>query len=256
LDALDHFVQRASQQYPVSRWHRFEVERTTDGYRLGENGRAPDVRRDARSTAEALFYRMQDLSLDALPEFTKIHAGCADWRGQRLVAVGPGETGKTTLMTRLLYDGFAVHCDDIVLLRDGDVLPYPRRFRIRRQALPLLPQLATFAARMSDGEEHLLLDPLQLGFEWRIDSRPANAVFFREPIHGGMARLEECPKYSMAERIMSQSTLPGAGAGEWVKHISKLVEQAACYVVSVGNLETSVTVVKDGLSRSGTGHAQ
>jgi hypothetical protein len=244
LSALDGMVQHASQQYPVSRRHRFEASWAGDGYRLREDGRELDSRGDARSAAHLLNVRMHELAIEALPEFTKIHAGCADWRGKRLVAVGPGRSGKTTLMTRLLYEGFAVHCDDIVLLRRGDVLPYPRRFRIRTHALALLPQIAQLAAGMPEGEEHLALDPSELGFEWRIDPAPADAVLFLEPNHGGATELEVCSKVAMAERIMSQSTPPAGGGRDWVRDICKMLEDAACYVLRCGDLSTGAAAVR------------
>ena len=81
VEALDSLVQHASQTYPVSRCHRFEAWRMDNGYRLREDGKDLDPRPDARSAAEALFARMHELALEALPEFTKIHAGCASWRG-------------------------------------------------------------------------------------------------------------------------------------------------------------------------------
>lgn len=248
LSELDGLVQHATQRYPVSHRYRFEVSRTDDGYRLCEDGRDLDARRDARSAAALLYARLHQLALDALPEFTKIHAGCADWRGRRLVVAGPARSGKTTLMMRLLYDGFAVHCDDIVLLRERDVLPYPRRFWVRLQAVPLLPQIAPFAAGVPESDDHVILDPSQLGFDWQIDSAPADAVLFLEPNHGARTQLEVCPKYSMAERIMSQSNLPAAGTRDWVRDICGLLEHATCFVLRCGDLETGGAAVKDALS--------
>ena len=86
-----------------------------------------------------LFWRMHELALAALPEFTRIHAGCATWGGRRFVAAGPPRSGKSTLMARLLYEGFHVHCDDLILLQGGEVLPYPRRFFLRRAGAALIP---------------------------------------------------------------------------------------------------------------------
>jgi hypothetical protein len=199
-----------------------------------------------------LYGRMHELALEALPEFTKLHAGCATWHGKRLVVAGPGGSGKTTLVTRLLYEGFAVHCDDIVLLRRGEVLPYPRRFRIRTQALPLLPQLVPVAPRLAGARDHVALDPSELGFDWQIDAAPADVVLFLEPNHGGATRLEVSAKYSMAERIMSQSNLPAAGAGSWVRDVCSLVDGALCAVLRCGELEAMVGAVKESIANATT----
>lgn len=231
----------------MSLCHTFEAWRINNSYRLREDGRELDPRSDARSAAEALFGRMHELALEALPEFTKIHAGCASWRGKRLVAAGPARSGKTTLMTRLLYEGFAVHCDDIVLLRHGDVLPYPRRFWVRSHAVPLLPQIAPFAARALEMRDHFVLDPTELGFEWQIDAAPADTVLFLEPNHGSTTRLEACPKYLMAKLIMSQSNLPAGGACDWVRDVCAMLDHAASYVLHSGNLDTVIEAVKEAL---------
>jgi len=200
---------------------------------------------------------MHDLSLEALGEFTKIHGGCASWRGKRLIATGPERAGKTTLMTRLLYEGFAVYCDDIVLLSRGIVLPYPRRFRLRPQSVALLPEIASIAARTPEVREHLALDPTEMGFEWQIDGGPVDVVFFLEPNHGSAAELVPCPKYSMAKMIMSESTLPAAGAGIWVRDICAMLDKASTYVLRCGQLDSAVAAVKQvlepmhGISTSG-----
>ena len=217
------------------------------GYRLRENAKDLDPRPDAPSAAGALYARMHELALDALPEFTRIHAGCASWHGKRLVAAGPARAGKTTLMTRLLFEGFAVHCDDIVLSSRGYVLPYPRRFWVRSHAVPLLPELAPFAARVRETRDHLALDPTELGFEWRIDAAPADAVLFLEPNHGSATQLAACPKHSMAQLIMSQSNLPAGGAHDWVRDVCAMLDNAATYVLRCGSLDSAVEAMKEAL---------
>jgi hypothetical protein len=245
LARFDGMMQRAAQGYPVSRHHRFQAWRLGGRYRICENGQEREWQEDPRSAAAALFRRIQDLALEALPEFTKLHAGCASARGKRLVAVGPAHSGKSTLMARLLYEGFAVHCDDIVLLRGGEALPYPRRFWIRPPTLPLIPQLAAVASRRpeAEGDDELALDPSELGFEWRVEPGPVDAVLFLEPGREGETRLERSPKYEMASRVMAHSSLPAAGARQWISDIVSMLDRADCYVLHWRALEPSVRLV-------------
>jgi hypothetical protein len=245
--ALDGMVQRAAQRYPVSRRHRFEVGRSDEGYHLRENGRDLPPQREAWSAASAVFWRMHDLALEALPEFTKVHAGCATWEGKRFVAVGPTRSGKTTLMTRLLYDGFAVHCDDIVLLRRGDVLPYPRRFRIRPPALALLPQVAALAGAVTEDAGSATLDPSELGFAWQIDLAPADVVISLERDRGA-TRLEAVAKHVMAQRLMAQSQPPAGGPQEWIADVCALLDRSACYALNAGDLDSAAGALKDALT--------
>ena len=247
LIALDRLVQHAVQRFPVSRVHRLAVRRTDDGYHLALDDHEFDRRADAPSAADGLFWRMHDLALAALPDFTKVHAGCATWNGQRLLVVGPARAGKTTLMTRLLFEGFAVHCDDTVLLRRGEVLPFPRRFRVRSSAIPMLRQLLPLTVRAMVNGGLMAVDPTELGFAWEIDLAPVDAVFFLEPNHGGETRLESCPKHVMAQRIMGQSNMPAAGARDWVRDVVDTLDRAACHVLRSGDLEASVSAVKRAL---------
>jgi hypothetical protein len=244
---LDSQVQHASQNYPVSRHYRFEVRRMENGYRISEDAIDRPSQPDADAAAESLVARMYDLSMEALGEFTKIHAGCASLNGKRMVFSGPTRAGKTTLMTRLLYEGFAVYCDDIVLLRQGIVLPYPRRFWIRSQAVALLPELASVAHRMRQTQDHLPLDPTEMGLEWHIDEAPVDAVFFLEPNHGSATELVPCPKYAMAKLIMSQSVLPSGGAQDWINDVCAMLDKAESYVLRSGDLDSAVAAVKSAL---------
>lgn len=249
LDAFDGRIQHASQNYAASRCHRLEVWRNAPGYSLKEDGQELEPRSDAESAAEAVFWRIHELSIAALPEFTKIHAGCASWRGKRFVMAGPTRAGKTTLMTRMLYEGFEVYCDDIVLLRHGEVLPYPRRLWIRADAVRLLPQIVPFVARSRKIRDHFSVDPTELGFKWHIDEAPVDAVFFLEPNHGADTRLEEYAKYAMAQKIMSQSNLPAAGAQEWIKDVVTMLDAASSYLLHCGDLDSAIKAVESVLER-------
>jgi hypothetical protein len=216
------------------------------GYRLGENGRDSETHTTARSAAEAVFRRMHELSLAALPEFIKIHAGCASRDGSRLLAVGPARAGKSTLITRLLYSGFDAHCDDVVLLLGRDVLPCPRRFSIRPPTLTLIPQLAGLASG-HDGGADIAFDPADLGFDWRVEPGPVDAVFFLQSAADGPTRLEPLPKFAMAARVMAQSNLPIGGARPWVSEICSMLDTADCYVLHWRGLEDSAAAVTGAL---------
>jgi hypothetical protein len=219
------------------------VWRQDGAYHIREDGRLWTAPVGAWALADTLVWRMQELALAALPEFTRVHAGCADWGGKRFLAVGPALSGKSTLMARLLFEGFAVHSDDLVLLRRGQALPFPRRFSIRRPTVALVPQLAALAQEQVSGptSDALALDPSELGFDWRIEPAPVDAVFFLEPNRGGATWVETCQKLVMAERIMALSTVPAGGARAWIDDACALLERADCYVLRFGDLDTAVS---------------
>ena len=246
---LDRLVPRASQRFPVSHRYRLEARRAEGlGYRCQEDGGPAREEPDAAAATRAIFWRMHELVVQALADFTVVHAGCATRGGRRFLVAGSTQSGKSTLMTRLLYEGFEAHCDDLVFLRRGEAVPYPRRFFIRPESVALIPQLA---ARPVDGLEwegwepgSLALDPSALGFEWRIEGAPVDTVVFLERHPGAPARLEACPKYAMAERLMSQSSQPAGGPAEWIREICTLLDRTECFVLRSGDLEASVSALK------------
>ena len=248
--ALEGMLPHAWQRFPVSHHYRLEAWRAEEGYDLREDGQALEKRPDARSAADFLFERMHQIAIAALAEYTKIHAGCAAWRGKRFVAIGPAGSGKTTLMTRLLYEGFDVYCDDVVLLRRGEVLPYPKLFRVRWDALPLLPQLSPSARQRESGRDHLPLDPTELGFAWRVEPAPSAVVLFLERNHGGATKREACPRVTMAERIMSHSNAPAGGPRVWLEHVRSLIESATPFVLTLGDLAGAVSAIKAALGEA------
>jgi hypothetical protein len=244
---LAPMLQHAAQSYPVSRVHRLEARREPGGYRISEDGAPRGVEPTPEDAGYALTVRMHALALAALPDFTKIHAGCASWQGRRLLAVGPPRAGKTTLMTRLVFEGFSVHGDELALTRGGEVLPYPRRFGVRPPTVPLIPQLAS--ARPGPAGGGLVTDPAELGFDWVIEAAPAAAVFYLEPNHGGRTRLADCPKYVMVQRVMSQSTGPETGNRQWIRDVCDMLDRAAAFTLTLGDVDEAVAVVKEALQR-------
>jgi hypothetical protein len=95
----------------------------------------------------------------------------------------------------------------------------------------------------------LALDPSDLGFEWRIERAPADAVLLLELDLGGPTRLDACPKHVMAERLMFQSMAPAGGPGEWAKDVCAMLDRAECFVLRSGSLDGSVEAVKGMLGR-------
>jgi hypothetical protein len=244
---LDLVLPRPAQRYPISRRHHFAVRREGEGYRIEEDGVARAVEPTLESAGYALTARMHALALAALPEFTKVHAGCASWKGRRLLAVGPPHAGKTTLMIRLLSEGFTVYGDELTLVKNGEALPYPRRFGVRPPTVALIPSLAGVGG---GGDAVLVTDPAQLGSKWVIEPGPVASVFYLEPNHDGHTRLEPCAKYLMVQRVMSQSTAPQAGRQQWIRDICDMLDRASTFTVRLGNLDEAVSALKDVLRRT------
>jgi hypothetical protein len=252
MAALDGRIHSATQHYPVSRRHRLDVQRIGGGYQLLEDRRELDRLPDACSAAGALVFRMHTVALEAVSDLTKLHAGCTAIDGGHLVIVGGTCTGKTTLMTRLLFEGFSAGGDDLLLLRGGQVIPFPRRFRLRSEALSLLPEIASMAQQLPHDAGRLALNPRQAGFRWEIGfARAAAIVLLERGDSGRAAELEICPKHVTARRIMAQSNPPSRGPGAWVADVCALVESAPCYVLYSGSLSSSAEALRGLMGKKG-----
>ncbi|MCF8084909.1 MAG: hypothetical protein K9M96_17655, partial [Deltaproteobacteria bacterium] len=77
----------------------------------------------------------------AMSGFVKIHAACGSFGGKRFLLAGEKGAGKTTLISRLLFEDAAVHGDEKVLVRDREVIPLPRKFHLKEGTIRLIPQL-------------------------------------------------------------------------------------------------------------------
>jgi hypothetical protein len=254
---LDTLPFHAVQDVTATHRHRLEVVREEQGYRIREDGQAQAHLLDAEAVGSSVQDRINALALAEMGGHAKLHAGCATLGGRGALFVGPGRSGKTTLMTRLLHEGFAVQGDDTVVLRDGDAMAVPRRFRVRRGTLTLVPQLSDMAPAWAlegppNGYHVVVVDPVDLGFGWRITPVPVDVVFFLVPNHGSPSRAIPCPRYRMASMLMTESVPPAAGARALIREIATLVAQADCYVLELGELDSAVSAVNAAVARAGT----
>jgi hypothetical protein len=249
---LDGVRPSAVQDHPISRRYRFEVRGEAGGYRVLEDGEDHGVIAGLEHAGALVERRLHELAFRALAECTKIHAGSATWRNRRFLVVGQGRAGKTTLMTRLLVEGFSVEGDEMVLIRDGRAVAYPRRFGIRRRTLGLVPQVGALAPYSSDtpesdepdGYQILALDPSQLGLPWRIGSGPVDMLLLLDGRHAGPTEARACPDHIMVRGVMAQSNPPSTGRAAWVRDVCTVVRGAASYLLTLGDLDSAVAIVR------------
>ena len=257
-EKLDYVAVGATQQYPVSRQIAYRVERTDDQYLVWEDEDVWFRDGSADRVLIELFRRMYAVVYAEMRGCPRLHAGCGGYQGRLFLAAGPKGVGKSTLMSRLLFEGFTVFGDEIVLGLGREVIALPRRFHLKAPGLDLLPQVAALAARlpfvMGDGGHKIIaFDPTDAGFPWAIRPGKPEAIFFLQPNHGGPTTVEPCPKVTMIQSLMTQSALDGDDGGAWIRSLGTLVSGAECYNLRVGNLSTSALVMGAALKSGGTG---
>ncbi|MCX6997179.1 MAG: hypothetical protein NTV49_08850, partial [Kiritimatiellaeota bacterium] len=115
----------ADDARPVRKELTLRLTAVEGGYGIAQGAqmlaRAPDPEEIIRT----LHLIINQLVLDTYQGVLRIHAGAGTWKNQLFIATGNRGAGKTTLLLKLMLDGAEVHCDETVLLRDGQVQTFP-----------------------------------------------------------------------------------------------------------------------------------
>ena len=145
---LEYVTAGAVQEYPVSRRVAYGIDRAGEEYLLREDGDACYRNDCADRVVIELFRRMHGVVYGQMRGRLRLHAGCAEYQGRAFLAVGPKGAGKSTLMARLVFEGFSVSGDEMVFVLGREVTALPRRFHLKPPAIGLLPQVAALADRL------------------------------------------------------------------------------------------------------------
>jgi hypothetical protein len=247
---LDFIAQDARQDSPISKELVYEIFRQDKGYLIVKDGVPCENRLGLQGLAYRLQWHIHGHVFEAIGECTRIHSGCAEHHGNRFLVVGDSGAGKTTLMTRLLYEGFRVHSDELVMVRHGKAVPFPRRFHIKGNSLHLLPQIRPFIERVpfvenGNGTKIFAFSPSEAGFDWLIENREVRLVFFVESNHGGKTVVEKCPKYLMVQKVMPMTFFSNSRDHLKIGELCRTIDRAGCSVLRVGNLDSAVAAIRD-----------
>jgi len=230
----------------MSASYHYEVRLAEDRYVIAENGLDLGYERCPEFVMRVLFRRINGRAMEALADSAIIHGGCGRHEGRRFLVVGAKFSGKSTTMTRLLFEGVEAQGDEMAILSNGAVTAFPRRFHLREPSLAYLPELDPGKLPCLIGEHDRRLfafDPAEAGFDWRIDTGRVEAIFFLEQNHGGQTRLVPCPKVEMVQHVVSQSILPAHARGRWIAEVAAVVDQARTYVLYNGEPSESAAMI-------------
>jgi len=184
-----------------------------------------------------------------MKDYVKIHAACGSVDGRRFLLVGEKGAGKTTLITRLLFDGIAAHGDEKILVRGAKVIPTPRKFHLKAGTIPLVPELDSICKSLTSypgyGVRTYYFAPSDAGFEWKIRWGPIDAIFYLLPRHGGETRLEVCPKWQMAQNLMLRSSDFDANPEGQMTDLCSLINRSNNFVIHIGELNGAVKAIRE-----------
>ena len=193
------------------------------------------------------------LVLEEQTDSLKLHAGAATCEGRYFLITGDRYSGKTTLLLKMMLNGTDIHCDETVLLEEGMVRTFLRKFHIRAGTLPLLPRVAEVCKTMRSYPDYssgcfYFADPTDFGLAWHTEKSLPQAILYLHSSFNGTPRLESCTKVDMAKHLLCQTINLTGDLGSNVKKICHLLEDCRCFSLQVGMLDQTAELVKEALA--------
>jgi hypothetical protein len=251
-DRLRYVVQHASQDHEITDRVAYEIAHDGDEIILRENDTAVAVERSGEILFEELFKRIHQRAFAALPDDIRIHAASGIHNDRMFLLVGNPYAGKTTLAIHLLAAGMRIVGDELVMLRNGLAVAFPRKFYPREISFDLLPSLKSIAPSLplvfgGDGIRRMAIDPIALGRPWHIARLPVGAIFYLDPDFGSRTKATRSPKIDMVRLVMEQCAPPRSGRGSWIGDLCAMVNGASTQMLEVGDLDSALTLICDSL---------
>ena len=188
----------------------YAVESTGSAFSVVEEGDALSVETDADHVLDAVYRRVHQraFELASLLGWVRVHAALVTLAAGRVLAVGPSGVGKTTLASRLLFDGVRVDGDESVVLRNGRALAVARPFHLKPGIDDHVPELRPLWSSLPclEGDPPIrAFDPSVAGFAWTIDDGPVHHVVpLGKELHGDGPVLEPISATTAMPSIVDQ----------------------------------------------------
>ncbi len=244
---LNYLVEKAQQPFSVRRNLSYRV----DGfgpYKVYEEGDLHCEVATALDVQHVVYGRIYRRVVEryVLTGWVAFHAALATIGTSRTLILGHKGTGKTTLATRLLYSGYKVEADEMVLVREGQALPLPRAFHLKPGIDNQVPELAEMVPTLPKayaGElEISAFDPSAAGFSWEIALGPVDRVIWITPNHGGETRITKHPSFVAMQQVLECSLGWGEERAVVVAEASKLVSRGG-YELVLGDARDAVPLL-------------
>jgi len=211
--------------------------RSTDvGYQILDNGDLCATASSPEEMLDVLFGRVyrRATELASLKGWVRIHGAVADVGARRVVVVGAGYAGKTTLSVGLLAEGCRVEVDESFVTRDGNVFGVARRLHVKPGTLELLPTAGWLSDAPVFGELPMrAVDPTEHGFDWDIGSGPIDALFvLRRTDEPSWVRDETATQ--AVQNLMTQVFPVVESRQTIVRQLSSLAASVPCHALFAG----------------------
>ena len=207
---LQYMAETAEQTCAVRKTLRYAVE-GSGPYAVFEEGDPLGRWESPGDVLYVIYGRVYRRVLERfmLARWVVLHAALANIKGTRTLLLGDKGAGKTTLSTRLLFDGHDVEGDETVLVRNGLALALPRRFHFKPNIERQVPELADAVADLpktyAGPTEVSAFDPAVHGFPWKIAVGPIDRVVWITANHGGETALVPQASFPMIQFILKSA---------------------------------------------------
>jgi len=182
----------------------------------------------------------------------KIHAACGTLNRRRFLLAGEKGSGKTTLITRLLFEGVDAHGDERVLVRGDQVIALPRKFHLKEGTIPLIPQLDSIWKNLTSypgyGVRTCYFAPPDAGFGWQIKWGYVDVIFYLSPNRGRETRMEMCPRWQMAQNLILRSSDFEVNPEGQMGDLCGLVNRSRNLIIRIGDLDGAVKAIQEMLT--------
>lgn len=177
----------------------------------------------------------------------KIHAACGSLKGRRFLLAGEKGAGKTTLVTKLLFEGMNAHGDERVLVRGDQTIPLPRKFHLKEGSVPLIPQLSGIWNRLTPypgyGVRTCYFAPPDAGFAWETRWGHADVVFYLLPNHKNETWIETSPTWGMAQNLILRASDFDVDPESQVGELCEITSSSENFVIHIGELNAAVRLL-------------
>jgi hypothetical protein len=229
------------------------VEQAGGGYALYLDGIGVNTMRERVRAVRHLLWHVNSEVLRVTRGLVLVHAAAATYGGSALLLPGGMNVGKTTLVTRLVLDGFDLLTDELAALEvQGDLVhPYPRPMNLGEGSWPLLPAARPPAwsptSPFTERQWHVNPNDLRHGAV-AVPTPPRFVVApRREP--GGGSRLEPLSR-AAALRLLFEQTMNADVLGVDVFHtLVRVVRGADCAQLAVDTVEDGAELVRQAMER-------
>jgi hypothetical protein len=198
-----------------------------------------------------LEWAIASVAVEVLGEgYLLLHAGAVAWGDHGMLLPASSGSGKSTLTAGLVGAGFSLASDEVGVLDPLtlELLPFARGICVKAGSRPALARwypsiLADAPRHRFGGEEVWYLSPPP--DSWLQAPTPIRSVVVPRYEPGVVTRLEPLARPDVLPILMEQSFSMPKHGGFGIQTVTRLLQQANCYRLTLSSLDEAVALLRD-----------